>query len=276
MRESIAMCVVTVVMSLFLTGIAGAAEENRRQAGGRETLVGHIARRADQPAQRLESRGGEKTAWKRRVVTPSELEQISEKDPDLYPVAALEILARINTRARYHIAEDVQKGRPILVPDDFTHYKDWSPVPEVLPSAFRIPKLILIVKDIPFIGWYEHGKLVGDSLICIGKRDSWTRAGTYRVLNKDKDHVSRSYTNAYGQPAPMPWALRIYGHVWIHAGDIEKGYCSHGCINLPWFPAIELFQWADTGTVVHIMESTGQGSDGIPGMASNRRLSGSP
>ena len=32
--------------------------------------------------------------------------------------------------------------------------------------------------------------------------------------------------------------------VWIHAGDIVGGYCSHGCINLPIFPAMKLFEWA--------------------------------
>ncbi len=55
----------------------------------------------------------------------------------------------------------------------------------------------------------------------------------------------------------MPWALRIYGTVWIHAGDIASGHCSHGCVNLPIFSAMKLFDWATTGTPVLIVESLG-------------------
>jgi len=40
--------------------------------------------------------------------------------------------------------------------------------------------MILIVKDIPFLGWYEQGRLVGDTHICIGKKSNWTRAGNSR------------------------------------------------------------------------------------------------
>lgn len=193
--------------------------------------------------------------WTIRAISMEELERLNERDPELYPKAAMEILSRLNARARYHIAEDVKKGRPMKVPHNFNHYKDWSALPEYIGEISHIPKMVLLVKDVPFIAWYENGRRVGDSVVCIGRESSWTRAGTYRVLNKDKDHISRSYTNAYGEPAPMPWAMRIYDHVWIHAGDIEKGFCSHGCINLPWFPAIDLYKWADGNTTVMIVES---------------------
>jgi lipoprotein-anchoring transpeptidase ErfK/SrfK len=53
----------------------------------------------------------------------------------------------------------------------------------------------------------------------------------------------------------MPWALRIYGTVWIHAGDVTRGYCSPGCIVLPLETAEQLFDWADMGTAVLIVES---------------------
>ncbi|NLI33529.1 MAG: L,D-transpeptidase [Deltaproteobacteria bacterium] len=239
----------------FLVSIGSADDSVVNRSTGNSSTNTQIALGRNNASESFPMLNRSKRGWTFRAVTTKELDRLSERDPDLYPVAAMEILARINTRARYHIAEDVKSGRPLRVPDDFTLYKDWSPVPDYIPEAAQIPKLVLIVKDIPFLGWYEHGNLVKDSLICIGKKDSWTRAGTYRILNKDKDHISRSYTNAYGEPAPMPWALRIYEHVWIHAGDIEKGYCSHGCINLPYFPAIELFKWADSSTVVRIIDS---------------------
>jgi hypothetical protein len=111
------------------------------------------------------------------------------------------------------------------------------------------------VKSLPFAGWYEKGHLLEDTYICIGKKGEWTKAGLYKVLKKDEHHVSASYRNAYGQPALMPWALRIYGHVWIHAGDIEGPNCSHGCINLPLQPAAKLFDWAGADTTVLVIES---------------------
>jgi hypothetical protein len=53
----------------------------------------------------------------------------------------------------------------------------------------------------------------------------------------------------------MPYALHVYGHVWIHAGDVVDGYCSHGCINVPLRQAQELFEWAERGTLVLIVQS---------------------
>jgi lipoprotein-anchoring transpeptidase ErfK/SrfK len=190
-----------------------------------------------------------------RTITDQEIQRISAKDPELSPSVIRHMLSRINAKAAYYIDEDIRDGRPLIVPNDLRAYKKWSPLDPYIPDVAEIPKFILIVKDEYFIGWYEAGRLVGDTHVCIGKKDGWTRAGIYTVKDKDVDHVSRSYTNAYGQPAQMPWALRIYEHVWIHAGDITEGNCSHGCINLPVFEAPKLFDWADLGTAVLIVES---------------------
>jgi len=194
-------------------------------------------------------------SWRERVITEKELSRLSEKDPDLTPSTALEILARLNTRARYYVADDIKNRQPLKVPNNFSAYKHWTPLPRYIPDIAALPKFILVVKDVPFLGWYIRGRLIGDSLICIGKSEGWTKDGIYKVQDKDADHISRSYTNAYGEPAPMPWALRIYEHVWIHAGDITGGYCSHGCLNLPLMAAQGLFNWANPGTPVMIVGS---------------------
>jgi lipoprotein-anchoring transpeptidase ErfK/SrfK len=190
-----------------------------------------------------------------RVVTKDELERVSRKDPELSPSMCKQILANLNARASYYIEEDIEAGRPIKAPNDFEAYKNWTPLRHRIPQLATVPQFILIAKDVHFIGWYEKGKMVGTSYICVGKEDDWTRAGLYLVREKDIDHVSRSYKNAYGVPAPMPFALRAYEHVWIHAGDIEHGNCSHGCINLPLMPAKELFSWANVCTPVLIVQS---------------------
>lgn len=193
--------------------------------------------------------------WKMRVITQKELEKISAKDMDLSPSVSLRILAKLNARDFDYIAQDIRDGNPIKVPNDFTAFKQWTPLYKYIPDTADLPRFILIVKNLPYIGWYERGRLVGDTYICVGKVEGATKEGLYNVQEKDVDHVSRSYPNAFGEPAPMPWALRIYGTVWIHAGDIVAGHCSHGCINLPIFPAAALFQWATPGTPVLIVDS---------------------
>ena len=190
-----------------------------------------------------------------RVITNRELLRLRDKDPDLSLARAWDILARVNVRASYHIYQDIEDGSPLKVPYDFTSYKDWSPLPREVTAFESIQKSILIVKDIPFLGWYENGRLMGDSVVCIGKEAPWTKAGLFRIKEKDIDHVSRSYPNIIGEPAPMPYGLRIYDRVWIHGGDIPRGNCSHGCINLPLRVAEDLFHWADYNTMVLILNT---------------------
>jgi hypothetical protein len=190
-----------------------------------------------------------------RTISSQELLRMRDRDPELTLTRVWDILARINVRASYHITMDIQNGLPMKIPNDFSVYKNWSPLPKDIQGFEQVPKSVLIVKDIPFLGWYEYGKLVGDSVVCIGKQATWTKAGLFRVKDKDPDHVSRSYPNILGQPAPMPYALRIYDRVWIHGGDIPRGNCSHGCINLPLRIAEEVFEWADYKTLVLILNS---------------------
>jgi len=49
--------------------------------------------------------------------------------------------------------------------------------------------------------------------------------------------------------------IRVYERVWIHAGDVVGGFCSHGCINVPINSAEKLFYWADLKTPVLILDS---------------------
>lgn len=191
----------------------------------------------------------------RRIITEKEIEGITKRNPDLTRRMCLEILGRLNSKSHFHIPDDIKRKQKLRVPRDFAAYKDWTPMPKGIFEAAEVPKFILIVKDIPFIGWYEKGRLVGDAQVSIGKLPHWTKEGIYKVEEKDADHYSMSYKNVYGQPAPMPFALRIYGHVWIHGGDILGGYLSHGCINLPLDPSEQLFNWAEIGTVVLIVDS---------------------
>ena len=195
------------------------------------------------------------TGWTERTITADEIEELCTREKELTPALCLEILARLNLKDRSYIKQDMKSGKNLRVPNDFRAYISWTPLPPRIQEADGAEKFVLVVKDIPFIGWYTDGKLVGDSHVCVGKKRDWTKIGFYRVLEKDVDHVSKSYKNAFGTAALMPYAIRIYGRVWIHGGDVTNGYCSHGCINLPLSAAEELFQWTDAGTPVLVVES---------------------
>ena len=79
-----------------------------------------------------------------------------------------------------------------------------------LPAKLCAPKLILVAKEVGFMGWYESGMLVGYSQACTGKPGQDTRAGFHRVEEKDAEHTSSRYLNDFGTPAWMPFSLRIY------------------------------------------------------------------
>ncbi|MGD9503285.1 MAG: L,D-transpeptidase [Syntrophobacteraceae bacterium] len=190
-----------------------------------------------------------------RAISQTEINRILQTDTQLTEAECLEILSRLNIRANHYVEESIKKGKKLKVPNDFGHYKDWTPLPSRVPGIAKAPKAILVVKDIPFLGRYEKGALLDDTYICIGKQSHWTKAGVYKVQEKDETHFSMSYKDDSGQPAPMPYALRIYEHVWIHAGDIPNENCSHGCINVPVMAAMDLYRWAGKGTVVVIVES---------------------
>ena len=193
--------------------------------------------------------------WSERVITEDELNSLEMKDRTLNPEVTHRILARMNSKAEFYIYDDIRKHKPLRVPNDFRAYRNWTPLPQKAEKLTHLPKTILVVKDIPFIGWYENGKLVGDSQVGLGKPGEETDAGVYRILEKAVDKYSLSYRNDFGEPAWMPWAMKIYGAVWIHAGDIAGPYCSHGCVMLPMDPAEELYFWTDEQTTVVIVES---------------------
>jgi hypothetical protein len=207
------------------------------------------------PVDPAESAGPRKTGWTHRVITEDELADLYLNDPQLTPEEVKRILSRLNIRDRYLIGEDIRRNRPMKVPDDFRFFRDWSPLPARKTELTRWPKSILVVKDLFYLGWYEQGRQIGNTLACLGVRGQETQTGVFPVLEKDPDHYSRSYKNGYGQAAWMPWALRIYEAVWIHAGDITDKLCSHGCVTLPLEEAESLFLWVDVGTPVIIVES---------------------
>jgi hypothetical protein len=104
--------------------------------------------------------------------------------------------------------------------------------------------------------FYKGHRLVGESTVSTGRRGFDTPPGRYRVIEKDKNHVSSEfgdYVNDRGevvkanidvrkdaQPegthfdgARMPYFMRFNGGYGMHAGYVPRFRASHGCIRLP-------------------------------------------
>lgn len=92
---------------------------------------------------------------------------------------------------------------------------------------------------------YRGRVQIGRSTINYGADDKPTPAGTFRILQKKRHHVS----NLYG--APMPYMLRLTNDgIAIHESPVEDGAATHGCIGVPGEFAALLFAEARVGTRV--------------------------
>lgn len=148
-------------------------------------------------------------------------------------------VAKINRIAWFNV--DLKHS--YYVPYDPAQYINWCPISEDEIAQYQQPKIILIVLDEFFIGRIEYGQLVDWNIIAAG---ATTAPGTYKVLRKDRKHVSNIYH------VDMPYALNIYGPVWIHQGFLpdEPAHVSHDCIREDRDYAIKVFEWAEVGVPV--------------------------
>ncbi len=100
---------------------------------------------------------------------------------------------------------------------------------------------------------YRNGVRIGYSTVSTGKPGYETPTGVFVVLQKDKDHHSKTYNNA-----PMPYTERLtWSGVALHAGGLPGYPSSHGCVHLPSKFSEELFGVTQLGmTVVVVDEKT--------------------
>lgn len=95
---------------------------------------------------------------------------------------------------------------------------------------------------------YRNGVRIGVSTISSGKDGYDTPTGVFTILEKDKDHYSRTYDNA-----PMPYQQRLtWKGVALHAGNLPGYPASHGCVRLPMEFAKRLFTVTPMGGTVVI------------------------
>jgi hypothetical protein len=123
--------------------------------------------------------------------------------------------------------------------------------------------------------FYRGNRVVGVTHISTGKRGFDTPPGNYRVIQKDKDHVSTLYgdyvdeggavvkanvdvtkdsapAGARFRGAKMPYFLRFSGGHGLHAGRVPNFPASHGCVRLPAEMARHFYENAPMGTPVRV------------------------
>jgi hypothetical protein len=95
---------------------------------------------------------------------------------------------------------------------------------------------------------YRNGVSIGVAKVSTGKPGHVTPTGVFTILNKDKDHRSKTYGDA-----PMPYSERLtWDGVALHAGGLPGYPSSHGCVHLPTKFAQLLFGVTDVGITVVI------------------------
>jgi len=123
--------------------------------------------------------------------------------------------------------------------------------------------------------FYKGRQPVGHAPVSTGREGYRTPTGNFKVIQKNKNHVSNLYgdfvdgagnvvkanvgINRDRRPpgssfrgAPMPYFMRIHGAVGMHAGYLPGYPASHGCIRLPREAAQRFFENAPLGTPVRV------------------------
>ena len=117
----------------------------------------------------------------------------------------------------------------------------WAP--GVSPNG---PVMILVSLPRQEMNVYRNGVLVARSSISSGMPSHATPTGVFTILQKRKNHYSKTYDNA-----PMPFMQRLtWDGVAFHSGFLPGQAASHGCIRLPYEFSRKLFDLTQQGGTV--------------------------
>jgi len=96
----------------------------------------------------------------------------------------------------------------------------------------------------------EDGILRFEGRISSGNTGHETPSGRFKILQKDKDHISNLYPKPNGG-TKMPYMMRLtWDGIAMHQGYVPNRPVSHGCIRLKRKFAKKLFTWVKKGTPV--------------------------
>ena len=124
----------------------------------------------------------------------------------------------------------------------------------------------------------EGRHILSATPISSGRPGHLTAAGSFRVIEKERNHYSSIYgkiVDASGRtvvsdadvdmqvprggkfvPAPMHYFMRFHGADGMHAGYLPGYPASHGCVRMPETYAIAFFNTVEVGTPVDVFGRT--------------------
>lgn len=124
-------------------------------------------------------------------------------------------------------------------------------------------------------------RVVMQSPISSGRYGHLTETGSFKVIEKERNHYSSIYgkiVDSNGRtvvadadvdmkvprgykfvPAPMPWFMRFHGADGMHAGYLPGYPASHGCVRMPDQLAIAFYDAVPVGTPVTVFGRTPRG-----------------
>ena len=122
---------------------------------------------------------------------------------------------------------------------------EWVWKPEIAPLG---PVLVYVDLGRQRATVYRNGVRIGVSTISSGKEGHETPTGVFTILEKNKEHHSKTYNDA-----SMPFQQRLtWMGVAMHAGNLPGFPASHGCVRLPMEFAKRLFEVTPMGGTVVI------------------------
>ncbi|MEO8439202.1 MAG: L,D-transpeptidase [Spartobacteria bacterium] len=129
----------------------------------------------------------------------------------------------------------------------------------------------------------RNGRAVLSTPISSGRYGHLTEPGSFKVVEKERDHFSTLYgriEDVRGNtiaadadsdmpvpkggrfvPAPMRYFIRFNNAIGMHAGYLPGYPASHGCIRLPEEKAIAIFNAVEVGTPVTVFGRTPRGRE---------------
>lgn len=185
------------------------------------------------------------------------------------PCAVLALLLLFSGTA----CTSLRQNKPPAVssmPKPIPGHSFWNEAAATGPAAIRI-----ILSD-QRAYFYKGQQIIGESVISSGKKGFETPPGTYKVIQKDKNHVSNLYGDYVDEegniiqanvdvskdPMPddavafvgakMPFFLRFTGGYGMHAGHLPGYRASHGCVRMPSAMAEHFFNAAEIGMPVTV------------------------
>ena len=110
------------------------------------------------------------------------------------------------------------------------------------------PALLVVNLETQKAIFFRNGVPIGATTVSSGKEGYETPTGVFTILQKNKEHYSRTYDNA-----PMPNMQRLtWRGIALHAGNLPGYPASHGCIRLPTKFSSLLFGATELGMTVVI------------------------